>query len=47
MARIAWIGAGKMGLPVCRRLKDAGHDVRVQFDVTKVQESQKAKDLDI
>ena len=25
----------------------AGHDVRVQFDVTKVQESQKAKDLDI
>lgn len=24
-----------------------GHDVRVQFDVTKVQESQKAKDLDI
>src|SRR5271168_581836 len=25
----------------------AGHDVRVQFDTTKVQESQKAKDLDI
>jgi hypothetical protein len=25
----------------------AGHDVRVQFDVTKVQESQKAKDLDV
>src|SRR5208282_149927 len=25
----------------------AGHDVRVQFDVTKVQESQQAKDLDI
>lgn len=25
----------------------AGHDVRVQFDVTKVEESQKAKDLDI
>src|SRR5271170_3318616 len=25
----------------------AGHDVRVQFDVTKVQESAKAKDLDI
>jgi hypothetical protein len=25
----------------------AGHDVRTQFDVTKVQESQKAKDLDI
>ena len=25
----------------------AGHDVRVQFDVTKVQETQKAKDLDI
>lgn len=28
-SRIAWIGAGKMGLPVCRRLKAAGHDVRV------------------
>jgi len=25
----------------------AGHDVRVQFDVSKVQESQKAKDLDV
>src|SRR5271156_3568483 len=25
----------------------AGHDVRVQFDTTKVEESQKAKDLDI
>jgi len=25
----------------------AGHDVRVQFDVTKVQETQQAKDLDI
>ena len=25
----------------------AGHDVRIQFDVTKVEESQKAKDLDI
>ncbi len=29
MAAIAWIGAGKMGLPVCKRLKDAGHEVRV------------------
>jgi 3-hydroxyisobutyrate dehydrogenase-like beta-hydroxyacid dehydrogenase len=29
MARIAWIGAGKMGLPICKRLKAAGHDVRV------------------
>ena len=29
MAVIAWIGAGKMGLPVCKRLKEAGHDVRV------------------
>lgn len=29
MARIAWIGAGKMGLPVCKRLRDAGHDVHV------------------
>jgi 3-hydroxyisobutyrate dehydrogenase-like beta-hydroxyacid dehydrogenase len=29
MAQIAWIGAGKMGLPVCKRLKAAGHDVRV------------------
>jgi preprotein translocase subunit YajC len=25
----------------------AGHDVRIQFDITKVQESQKAKDLDV
>jgi 3-hydroxyisobutyrate dehydrogenase-like beta-hydroxyacid dehydrogenase len=29
MARIAWIGAGKMGLPICKRLKAAGHDVRI------------------
>jgi 3-hydroxyisobutyrate dehydrogenase-like beta-hydroxyacid dehydrogenase len=29
MAKIAWIGAGKMGLPICKRLKAAGHDVRV------------------
>jgi 3-hydroxyisobutyrate dehydrogenase-like beta-hydroxyacid dehydrogenase len=27
--KIAWIGAGKMGLPVCKRLKAAGHDVHV------------------
>ncbi len=27
--KIAWIGAGKMGLPICKRLKAAGHDVRV------------------
>lgn len=26
---IAWIGAGKMGLPVCQRLKAAGHQVRI------------------
>jgi 3-hydroxyisobutyrate dehydrogenase-like beta-hydroxyacid dehydrogenase len=26
---IAWIGAGKMGLPVCKRLKTAGHTVRI------------------
>ena len=26
---IAWIGAGKMGLPICKRLKFAGHDVAV------------------
>jgi 3-hydroxyisobutyrate dehydrogenase-like beta-hydroxyacid dehydrogenase len=29
MVRIAWIGAGKMGLPICKRLKAAGHDVHV------------------
>jgi 3-hydroxyisobutyrate dehydrogenase-like beta-hydroxyacid dehydrogenase len=29
MARISWIGAGKMGLPICKRLKAAGQDVRV------------------
>jgi 3-hydroxyisobutyrate dehydrogenase len=29
MAQIAWIGAGKMGLPICKRLKAAGHDVHV------------------
>lgn len=28
-AAIAWIGAGKMGLPVCRRLKAQGHNLRV------------------
>lgn len=27
--KIAFVGAGKMGLPVCRRLKAAGHDVSV------------------
>ena len=27
--KIAWIGAGKMGLPVCRRLKGAGQDVKI------------------
>ncbi len=27
--RIGWIGAGKMGLPICIRLKAAGHDVHV------------------
>lgn len=27
--KVSWIGAGKMGLPVCHRLKAAGHDVSV------------------
>jgi 3-hydroxyisobutyrate dehydrogenase-like beta-hydroxyacid dehydrogenase len=27
--KLAWIGAGKMGLPICKRLKAAGHDVHV------------------
>ncbi len=27
--KIGWIGAGKMGLPICKRLKSAGHDVCV------------------
>ena len=27
--KISWIGAGKMGLPVCHRLKAAGHAVTV------------------
>jgi 3-hydroxyisobutyrate dehydrogenase-like beta-hydroxyacid dehydrogenase len=27
--KIAWIGAGKMGLPICKRLKSAGHQVFV------------------
>jgi 3-hydroxyisobutyrate dehydrogenase-like beta-hydroxyacid dehydrogenase len=29
MMKIAFIGAGKMGLPVCKRLRTAGHDVHV------------------
>jgi 3-hydroxyisobutyrate dehydrogenase-like beta-hydroxyacid dehydrogenase len=29
MAKIAWIGAGKMGLPICKRLKAAGYDVHI------------------
>ena len=29
MTAIAWIGAGKMGLPICKRLKAAGHEVKV------------------
>jgi 3-hydroxyisobutyrate dehydrogenase-like beta-hydroxyacid dehydrogenase len=28
-ARIGWIGIGKMGLPICKRLRDAGFQVRV------------------
>lgn len=27
--KIAWIGAGRMGLPICKRLKASGHDVRI------------------
>jgi 3-hydroxyisobutyrate dehydrogenase-like beta-hydroxyacid dehydrogenase len=27
--KIAWIGAGKMGLPVCSRLRNEGHEVAV------------------
>lgn len=27
--KIAWIGAGKMGLPICMRLRAAGHEVKV------------------
>ena len=27
--KIAWIGAGKMGLPLCRRLKAAGHEISI------------------
>ena len=27
-ARIGWIGMGKMGLPICKRLRDAGFQVR-------------------
>jgi 3-hydroxyisobutyrate dehydrogenase-like beta-hydroxyacid dehydrogenase len=27
--KIAWIGAGKMGLPICKRLKSAGYNVKV------------------
>ncbi len=29
MRTIAWIGAGKMGLPICRRFKEAGHRARI------------------
>jgi 3-hydroxyisobutyrate dehydrogenase-like beta-hydroxyacid dehydrogenase len=29
MTKIAWIGAGKMGLPICKRLMAAGHEVTV------------------
>ena len=28
-AQIGWIGMGKMGLPICKRLHDAGFQVRV------------------
>lgn len=28
-SKIAFIGAGKMGLPVCKRLKAAGHDIKI------------------
>ncbi len=29
MSKIAWIGAGKMGLPICKRLKSAGYEVHI------------------
>jgi 3-hydroxyisobutyrate dehydrogenase-like beta-hydroxyacid dehydrogenase len=29
MTDIAWIGAGKIGLPICKRLKAVGHEVTV------------------
>lgn len=29
LPKIGWIGLGKMGLPICRRLRGAGHDVIV------------------
>ncbi len=37
--KIALIGAGKMGLPVCKRLKAAGHDVSI---LTRKPEQEKA-----
>ena len=38
---IAWIGAGRMGLPICKRLKAAGHDV-----IALARRRDQAKNLD-
>ncbi|MDE2447111.1 MAG: NAD(P)-dependent oxidoreductase [Alphaproteobacteria bacterium] len=43
---IGWIGAGKMGLPIARRLKVAGHAVQVLARTAQSNEKLKAAELD-
>ena len=43
--RIAWIGAGRMGLPICKRLKASGHDVRIL--ARRPEQAEKFSDLEL
>ncbi len=45
LKRIGWIGAGKMGLPICMRYKRAGHHVTVLARNAEAQEKLKAYGL--
>ena len=46
-SKIAWIGAGKMGLPICQRLKAAGQDVSVLARRPEQAEALKEKGFDV
>lgn len=45
LKRIGWIGAGKMGLPICLRYKQAGHQVTALARTVEAQEKLNAKGL--
>jgi len=45
--RIGWIGMGKMGLPICRRLRGAGFQVRALCRNDAAEAAAKANDFEI